>query len=116
MIIFYILATGLDKETIKTRVLKYTYGIGSYREWNPKIDDQSRRTQDGRCQYFELVATRGTPEVEVNQQLFTCIYCVSNDQTKVEVPVYYTKKYDAKYCDEADVRLFAEMKIGKFFR
>ncbi|KAF0557277.1 actin-like ATPase domain-containing protein [Gigaspora margarita] len=50
---------GLDMRTIKTRVLKYSYGVKVAFNWEPG-DPPERRTKKGRIFKFHQLATRGT--------------------------------------------------------
>ncbi|CAG8624449.1 10837_t:CDS:2, partial [Ambispora gerdemannii] len=63
---------GLNEDTIKTRVLKWTYGVEISLIFHPG-DPPSRKTLCGRIKKFFLIAKRSL-EVEVNQKVSTTMY------------------------------------------
>ena len=67
---------GLNKGFIKNRVLKYTYGRSTLRDYNESIDPIERKRESGQVLVFKLLAQKGT-RVDVNQT-FSQISCPEN--------------------------------------
>ncbi|RIA95888.1 hypothetical protein C1645_816032 [Glomus cerebriforme] len=101
-----------NNNVIVTRVLKYTYGIRILTPWM-KGDPIERKTSNGCIIKFHCLAKCGT-QVETNQEVITDL---SNFmrlvpfQTKASFYVYYTREYDAKYCDEPGMNLLGKLII-----
>ncbi|CAG8444356.1 14805_t:CDS:2 [Dentiscutata erythropus] len=101
---------GLDMDTIKTRVLKWTYGVGAYEKFQEGTDEQSRKNKDGYVLKFILLAKRGI-EVDVNQKFSKKLTPKRPDQNKAFVEFFYTPKYTPKYCDESEIHKLGNVEI-----
>ncbi|CAG8624938.1 12634_t:CDS:1, partial [Cetraspora pellucida] len=89
---------GLDMDAIKTRVLKWSYGVRVYSKFTIG-DPPSCKTLEGRIYKFHLMAKRGI-KVKVNQQFSTTMYPIYPNQTSIIFKFFYTPKYSPQYCDE----------------
>ncbi|CAG8521271.1 8783_t:CDS:2 [Racocetra fulgida] len=98
---------GIDMDAIKNRVLKWTYGVAIYPEFQ-EGDPPSRKNSDGHIQKFHLMAKRGI-QVEINQQFSTRQCPVEPDQTQIRFRFYYSSRETAQYCDEDGMN-----KLGEF--
>ncbi|KAF0513803.1 actin-like ATPase domain-containing protein [Gigaspora margarita] len=98
---------GLDTAVVKSRVLRYTYGIRSLPDWQPG-DPVNRRTPDGKIYRFHTLIPRGK-KVEVNEEVSDILRVAYADQIDMCMDIYVTRAYEAKYCDEPGVEL-----LGKF--
>ncbi|CAG8847573.1 36183_t:CDS:2, partial [Gigaspora margarita] len=98
---------GLDTAVVKSRVLRYTYGIRSLPDWQPG-DPVNRRTPDGKIYRFHTLIQRGK-KVEVNEEISDILRVAYADQIDMCMDIYVTRAYEAKYCDEPGVEL-----LGKF--
>ncbi|KAF0543535.1 actin-like ATPase domain-containing protein [Gigaspora margarita] len=92
---------------VKSRVLRYTYGIRSLPDWQPG-DPVNRRTPDGKIYRFHTLIQRGK-KVEVNEEVSDILRVAYADQVDMCMDIYVTRAYEAKYCDEPGVEL-----LGKF--
>ncbi|CAG8520485.1 1280_t:CDS:2, partial [Dentiscutata heterogama] len=101
---------GLDIDTIKTRVLKWTYGVEAYEKFKEGIDPQSRKNKDGYVLRFSLLAKRGT-EVDVNQTFSKKLTPKRPNQKKAFVEFFYTSKYTPKYCNEPEIHKLGTVAI-----
>ncbi|CAG8555077.1 540_t:CDS:2 [Acaulospora morrowiae] len=99
---------GLKIDTIKTRVLKYTYGVRVCREW--ALGDPSERKVKDRIYKFSEMAKRGT-RVDVDQGFSKSLVPVYENQTSMEIKTYVTREYSATYCDEPGMHLLGTLKI-----
>ncbi|CAG8565197.1 9926_t:CDS:2 [Ambispora gerdemannii] len=100
---------GLNEDAIKTRVLKWTYGVEVSLNFQPG-DPPSRKTLSGRIKKFYLMAKRGL-EVEVNQKFSINVFPVKPHQKDAIIKFFYTTKFTASYCDEPEMRLLGEFKV-----
>ncbi|CAB5363102.1 unnamed protein product [Rhizophagus irregularis] len=83
---------GLNMDSIHSRVIDMTYGVGILHPW--KEDNSNER------QFFNRLVSKGT-EVHVNQEFeFKLDY---KDQTKFYIELYSTSAQDAIFCDEPGV-------------
>ncbi|CAB5354794.1 unnamed protein product [Rhizophagus irregularis] len=83
---------GLNMDSIHSRVIDMTYGVGILHPW--KEDNSNER------QFFNRLVSKGT-EVHVNQEfVFKLDY---KDQTKFYIELYSTSAQDAIFCDEPGV-------------
>ncbi|CAG8554776.1 11376_t:CDS:2, partial [Scutellospora calospora] len=98
---------GLDMTIVKSRVLRYTYGIMSLPDWKPG-DPKDRKTPDGKIYRFHTLIQRGK-EVNVNEEVSDLLRVAYPDQRDMRMDIYVTRSYNAKYCDEPGVEL-----LGKF--
>ena len=95
--------------TVRTRVLKWSYGVEVSARWEPG-DPSERRTPQGRLFKFHQLARRGT-EVAVNQKFQYTAGPVNPNQTDMNFNIYVTPALSAKYCDENGMRMLGKMKI-----
>ncbi|CAB4490711.1 unnamed protein product [Rhizophagus irregularis] len=100
---------GLSSNVISTRILKYTYGIEELKYWM-EGDPISRRLQNGRIVRFHCLAKRGT-KVETNQKFTTFFAPPFPLQTRVSFKIFFTKEYNAKYCDEPGMNLLGKLVV-----
>ncbi|RIA82247.1 hypothetical protein C1645_881135 [Glomus cerebriforme] len=97
------------KFVIDNRVLKYTYGIRIYPEWED--GDPIERRDNGRIYKFCCMAQRGTV-VKPDQEFTSVQYPIYPDQDAINFHVYYTTKYSAQYCDEDGMELLGNLLIS----
>ncbi|CAI2174181.1 6284_t:CDS:2 [Funneliformis geosporum] len=95
---------------ISSRVLKFTYGIRTGSKWK-KGDPKERRTFDGYIQRFSCVARRGTNTLI--EKPFTLDHLTPHYpfQTVAAFQIFYTREYDAEFCDEDGMELLGTLKI-----
>ncbi|CAG8749786.1 22224_t:CDS:2 [Cetraspora pellucida] len=98
---------GLDTAIVKSRVLRYTYGIRSLPDWQHG-DPVNRRTPDGKIFRFHTLIQRGQ-KVDVNKEVSDILRVAHANQKDMCMDLYVTRAYEAKYCDEPGVEL-----LGKF--
>ncbi|CAI2176208.1 171_t:CDS:2 [Funneliformis geosporum] len=98
-----------DLNVIASRVLKYTYGVKVRKFWT-KNDPIDRKIYDERIDKFGCLAKRGTP-MKINQKITCSFLPLYPTQTKVVFYLYYTKEYDAQYCDEPGMNLLGILTI-----
>ncbi|KAF0520398.1 actin-like ATPase domain-containing protein [Gigaspora margarita] len=98
---------GLDMDAVKNRVLKWTYGVEIYPEFQ-EGDPPSRKESDGHIYKFLLMAKRGV-QVEVDQRFSKTLLPSKPDATGMRFTLYYTAKKTAEYCDELGMH-----KLGEF--
>ncbi|GES81280.1 hypothetical protein GLOIN_2v1470314 [Rhizophagus clarus] len=99
---------GINNKFIKNRVLKYTYGRSTLKEYNESIDQISRKRDSGYVLAFKTLAKKGTT-VDVDQKFFQTFHPENSNQEKMLCQILITKKDNARYCDEEDVK-----KLGDF--
>ncbi|CAG8551863.1 7908_t:CDS:10 [Ambispora gerdemannii] len=99
---------GLYMSTIKSRVLKWTYGTDSFRLWTP-ADPPERRTPTGFITVFRAIAHRGT-QVAVNQRFTYEATPILRDQSMMTFNVYVTP-FNAYFCDEYGVKLLGRLSV-----
>ncbi|KAG9291214.1 hypothetical protein G9A89_021716 [Geosiphon pyriformis] len=100
---------GLYMATVQSRVLKWTYGIDSFRPWTPQ-DPPERRTQTGYITVFRRIAQRGI-QVAVNQRFTYEASPVLRDQKLMTFNIYATPYDNAIYCDDLGVRLIGRLSV-----
>ncbi|CAG8668072.1 9322_t:CDS:2, partial [Ambispora gerdemannii] len=103
---------GLKMDTIKTRVLRNTYGIRMLRDWTPN-DPVSRIIMidsEKRICYFERLAKKST-EVPVDQEFKKKVCPVYKNQSKASFMIYTTKADDGKYCEDPGMELFGTLDL-----
>ncbi|CAG8510555.1 1048_t:CDS:10 [Ambispora gerdemannii] len=89
---------SINESSITTRVLKWTYGIECYRQWDHRRDTISRKMQNNTVRAFDKLATCGE-NVDVNKE-YKKQYSTSHpDQTRVNFPVYTSSNENELYCD-----------------
>ncbi|CAG8608189.1 5487_t:CDS:2 [Dentiscutata erythropus] len=95
---------------VKSRVLRYTYGIRSLSDWQPG-DPVNRRTPDGKIFKFHNLIQRGK-KVEINEQVSDILRVAHADQVDMCMDIYVTRAYEVKYCDEPGVELLGKLTIN----
>ncbi|POG67554.1 hypothetical protein GLOIN_2v1646184, partial [Rhizophagus irregularis DAOM 181602=DAOM 197198] len=95
-------------DIVPDRVLKWTYGIA----W-VSGDKLNKRTKDGMYLYFHELARRGS-NVKVNQKFSGDFYPIRPNQDIITFNVYYTSKYEAKYCNDPGMRLLGVIKVKTY--
>ncbi|CAG8515916.1 10583_t:CDS:2, partial [Scutellospora calospora] len=100
---------GLHMETIKTRVLKYSYGVKVAFEWQPG-DPPNRRTKLGRIFKFHQLANRGTI-VKVDEEFSETFAPFTGKERTRSYKIYFTRKNVGKYCDEEGMKFLGELRI-----
>jgi hypothetical protein len=73
-------------------------------------DKRNKKTKDGMYLYFHELAKRGN-NVEVNQKFSGDFYPIRPNQDIISFNVYYTSKYDAKYCGDPGMRLLGIIRV-----
>ncbi|CAG8549816.1 7737_t:CDS:2 [Funneliformis caledonium] len=106
-VIYGLSSTNSDSNVIASRIIKYTYGVKVRKCWT-KDDPIHRKVNDGRIDKFDCLVKRGTP-MNVNQEIMCSYLPLYPTQTKVVFYLYYTKVYDAKYCDEPGMKLLGKL-------
>ncbi|CAG8700823.1 733_t:CDS:2 [Cetraspora pellucida] len=102
---------GLNVNTVKTRVLKWTFGIEVAREWVSGKDKKTRRSSDGLIYTFECLAKRGS-KVDVNEPFTKIFYPVRANQEVLAFKIYCTKSADGKFCDDQGMKYVKTLKIN----
>ncbi|CAG8513962.1 9562_t:CDS:2, partial [Scutellospora calospora] len=100
---------GLDMDKIKTRVVKWTYGIELYSEFD-KGDPLSRKTSDGLISKFKPMAKRGL-QVEINQKFSTLACPRYPNQDCILFKFFYTPNETAKFIDEPGMNKLGEFRV-----
>ncbi|CAG8458234.1 9555_t:CDS:2 [Gigaspora rosea] len=101
---------GLNINTVKTRVLKWTFGIEVARKWISGKDKKKRRSPDDLIYTFECLAKRGS-QVDVNKPFSKIFFPVRADQKAVAFKIYYTPSVDGKFCDEPGMEYIKTLHI-----
>ena len=102
---------GMKMETIKSRVLKKTYGILLMPQFRPGIDPPERKLLHNRIQKFSRVVQRGT-EVGVNQPFKRTLKPSYSQQNVFSIPIFITPKDDGVYCDEPGMELLGQLQMN----
>ncbi|CAG8642102.1 37601_t:CDS:2 [Gigaspora margarita] len=100
---------GLDMDAIKNRVLKWTYGVAVYPEFE-EGDPPLRKRSDGSIEKFCLMAKRDA-QVEVNQRFSNTMLPTKPKQTGMLFKLYYTAKETAQFCDEPEMHKLGEFRV-----
>ncbi|CAG8503839.1 32560_t:CDS:2, partial [Racocetra persica] len=98
---------GLNMKTIKTRVLKWTYGIELSPQWK-KGDPPERKISHGRINVFSKLVSRGTI-VDVDEEFGKELFPSIEDQSAASMKIYKTPAYDGKYPDEPGMEKLGEL-------
>ncbi|RIB23314.1 hypothetical protein C2G38_2171683 [Gigaspora rosea] len=98
---------GLNMKTIKTRVLKWTYGIELSPQWK-KGDPPERKISHGRINVFSKLVSRGTI-VDVDQGFGKDLFPSIEDQSAASMKIYKTPALDGKYPDEPGMEKLGEL-------
>ncbi|CAG8544704.1 19684_t:CDS:2, partial [Racocetra fulgida] len=102
-------ALNWDKFVVKTRVLKYTYGIKKSMKWKDG-DPKNRKSYDGFIDKFHPLASKGS-EVSVDQEFtFSCLP-LKKDQVAITFEIFCTQEQEFKYCDELGMKLLGKLRI-----
>ncbi|CAG8557271.1 14741_t:CDS:2 [Acaulospora morrowiae] len=105
------LAYGINDQIIKTRVLKWTFGVEVAHEWIEGKDKRKRRTPEGLVYTFEKLAQRGT-KVDVNKKFSKTFYPVRPKQVTIAFKIFTTKDLDGKFCDDPGMKHVGTMKVS----
>jgi hypothetical protein len=97
-------------DTVKTRVLKWSYGVEVNAMWDPAVDPPERRTSTGRVYRFHQLAEHGV-EVAVDRTFSYAAAPVMPFQTDMNFSIYATRAITARYCDEDGMRLLGRMRV-----
>ncbi|CAI2175780.1 15441_t:CDS:2 [Funneliformis geosporum] len=96
---------------LTTRVLKFTYGIEIFENWK-STDPKERKNFRGDILKFHRIAKRGE-EIEIDKEIIVRNLCPIDLLQKIAVfSIYYTREYDAEYCDEPGMELLGKLKIN----
>ncbi len=90
--------------------MKFTYGIKTLSKWkegNPK----ERRTFDGYMEVFSCVAKRGTNTLIDKGFTIDNLTPLYPFQTVATFQIYYTREYDAKFCNDYGMELLGTLKV-----
>jgi molecular chaperone DnaK (HSP70) len=102
---------------ISSRVLKFTYGIRTISLWR-EGDPEEKRIYGGFIHRFSRVARRGTTLSVDEEVTLDHLHPLSPMQNGATIHVYYTREYDAKFCDEPGMELLGTLEIdlpGMFY-
>ena len=117
---------------IRSRVLKWTYGLETHRQWK-QGDPTDRRIGNNKIKYFHIMTERGNEGIEMNSFIRrfslltsfdpvavseTCTllrYPLEPNQDEITFPVYVTKEDDPMYTDEPGMKLLGKLTISRFF-
>ncbi|CAG8734327.1 8296_t:CDS:2 [Gigaspora margarita] len=102
---------GLNLNTVKTRVLKWTFGIEAAREWISGKDKKKRRSPDGLIYTFECLAKRGS-QVDVNRPFSKIFNPVRANQKAVAFKIFYTPNVGGKFCDDPGMKYIKTLHIN----
>ncbi|PKY60852.1 hypothetical protein RhiirA4_449747 [Rhizophagus irregularis] len=98
---------GNNKSVISSRILKYTYGCDMWRKWEYG-DPIDRSTPEGFIVKFKCLARRGT-KMNIDQEV--TVTRVENQESMV-IKLYYTREYDAEYCDDPGMKLLGKLIVN----
>ncbi|CAB5341384.1 unnamed protein product [Rhizophagus irregularis] len=105
---------GLDMSTIVERTLKYTYGLGTHRNWEDEDPIYRKKNFKGndetKIAIFHHFVTRGT-KVGVDEEFRTITRPAMPDQTAMSFPIYKTTELSAEFCDEPGMKLLGTLRI-----
>ncbi|CAG8509997.1 2980_t:CDS:2 [Diversispora eburnea] len=99
---------GIKMEIIKTRVLKYTYGIETQNLFGPS-DPPDRKVDEKYIYKFHKLVERGR-EVGVDES-FGQVFRPLDHTTKLRFTVYVTKAQNGTYCNEDGMSLLGEIVV-----
>ncbi|CAB4437247.1 unnamed protein product [Rhizophagus irregularis] len=109
---------NIDSENVRlkltTRKLKFTYGIKIFDTWK-KSDPIERKTLKGEIiRFFPIEGATKGKEVKIDEDIIVNDLLGPNNpfQTAATFHVYYTRKADAKYCDEPGMEYLGKLKIN----
>lgn len=105
---------GHRPKTIKSRIIKYSYGVKTTPIFDPKIHDPKRRctiNEIDRCQnVFGSFMKSGTA-VELNHEVEKTYQTNEAFQRIVPLDLFFTVKEDPRYIDESCVQKLWKMEI-----
>ncbi|CAB4375331.1 unnamed protein product [Rhizophagus irregularis] len=101
----------LKRSVIRSRTLKFTYGIKILGKWNSQKHPPSRKVFDDKTYLFETFVKRGV-EVEVDKEFPKSGYKPLNSSQKaLKFELYKTTKHNATYHDEDGMELVGTLRI-----
>ncbi|CAB5381359.1 unnamed protein product [Rhizophagus irregularis] len=92
---------GNNRRVISSRILKYSYGCDMWKKWEHG-DPIDRRTPEGFIAKFKRLAKRGTT-MGIDQEVTVNRVPIFENQDNMITKIYYTREYDAEYCDDPGV-------------
>ncbi|RIB03890.1 hypothetical protein C2G38_734848 [Gigaspora rosea] len=101
---------GLNINLVKSRVLKWTYGVEVKAKFDIRNDPLEFRTKDNMIWKFDILAVRGT-NVCVNKKFCKEYKPLNSEQTMAEFRVFITTSYQPEYINENEMRLLGTLKI-----
>ncbi|CAG8531405.1 2226_t:CDS:2 [Acaulospora morrowiae] len=99
----------LGMRTIRSRILRYTYGVQVTAKWK-KGDPPQRKTQDGLMYVFHTLVKRGT-EVKVDQMFGYVARPSGSHQIDMTFDIYASPNTDVRFCDEPGNRYLGTLKV-----
>ncbi|CAG8645693.1 hypothetical protein GLOIN_2v1881585 [Rhizophagus irregularis DAOM 181602=DAOM 197198] len=73
-------------------------------------DPVHRKTQDGFIEKFQCLVRRGT-KININQEIKRSRVPIHSEQNEMIHCLYYTKEYEAEYCDDPGMELLGKLHI-----
>ncbi|CAG8499274.1 980_t:CDS:2 [Acaulospora colombiana] len=101
---------GLNFSVIRSRVLKYTYGVLVNQVFSYLTDPIDRKKADGRIYKFFRMATKGS-QVNVNEEFSNFFKPSVERDTSLKFSVYITTAQNATYVDEPGMQLLGALTI-----
>ncbi|CAG8497182.1 13058_t:CDS:2 [Racocetra fulgida] len=101
---------GLNMGQVKSRVLKWTYGVEIMEDFDISNDPPDLRTDDNKIVKFKPLAYRGD-DVKVDQTFDDVFKPLYDDQTVAEFRVYVTREIRPKYISN-EMRVLGTLKIA----
>jgi hypothetical protein len=105
---------GHRPKTIKSRIIKYSYGVKTTPIFDPKIHDPKRKcciNEIDRCQNVFSSFMRSGTAVELNHEVEKKYQTNEPFQRTVPLDLFFTVKEDPKYIDESCVQKLSKMEI-----
>lgn len=105
---------GQNPDYISSRVMRYTYGIRTKEDFNPKIHDKAKLVMiDGkeRCKDYFYIAKKLNEVTPIGTKITKSIGTIKKCQTALNLPVYVSNKEDPKYIDEPGCMYIGTVKI-----
>ncbi|XP_062582421.1 heat shock 70 kDa protein 12A-like [Saccostrea cucullata] len=105
---------GHDPSLIKSRILRFTYGMSICPEFDPEIHPEAKKITVGgvdRCRdCFDVIISAGT-EVEIGHR--TCRVCTPTSpfQLLAAVKIFCTSEKEVKYTDDEGCFLLGELPV-----
>nr|CAG8437441.1 12309_t:CDS:2 [Entrophospora candida] len=98
------------KFVVKSRRLKYTYGIKVFYEWK-KGDPIERKDSSNSISKFYKLAERNT-EVKIDQEFSMTFYPRHATQTYISFLIFTTTQHNIEYCDDPSAKLLGKLNIS----